>query len=70
MNMNPVEVNVLITAITNHLFCTLSRKNFVCLNIFISELSKAMFATTLFRDLCGDNDKNKDENKNAKDEKK
>ncbi|MCL2089054.1 MAG: hypothetical protein FWH14_06195 [Oscillospiraceae bacterium] len=50
--MNPCELNVLITAISNHLFVTLSKKDFACLNIFLSELSKSMFAMALFRDIC------------------
>lgn len=55
--MNPVEMNTLITAITNHLYCTLSREDFRCLNVFISELGKSMFAMTLFKDICGEDEK-------------
>ena len=50
--MSPVELNLIITAITNQLYTTLSKEAFICLNIFISELSKSMFATTLFDDIC------------------
>jgi len=50
--MSPVELNLIITAVTNHLYTSLSKEEFICMNIFISELSKSMFATTLFDDLC------------------
>ena len=50
--MNPCEINAVITAITNYLFVTLSKEDFVFLNVFLSELSKSMFATELFRGLC------------------
>ncbi len=52
MLMNPCELNVIITALTNYFYVTLSREDFNCLNVFLSELSKSMFSTTLFRDLC------------------
>ena len=57
--MSPVELNVIITSITNYLYTTLSKEDFICLNIFVSELSKSMFATTLFDDLCFKKDKDK-----------
>lgn len=50
--MNPCDINTLVTAITNYLYVTLDPKDFTCLNIFISELSKSMFSMTLFRDIC------------------
>jgi hypothetical protein len=50
--MNPCELNAAIMAICNYLFTTLSREDFRCLSIFLNELSKSMFATILFQDLC------------------
>ena len=50
--MTPCEVNVAITAISNYLFANLSKKDFVFLNICISELSKSMFAMELLRGVC------------------
>ncbi len=55
--MNPCEINAVITAITNCLYANLSKEDFVCLSIFLNELSKTMFATTLFRGLCNKEDK-------------
>lgn len=54
--MNPCELNVLITAITNYLFTNLSKEDFVCFSIFLNELSKSMFSTTLFQGLCSKKD--------------
>ncbi|MGE4353969.1 MAG: hypothetical protein AB7D36_07790 [Oscillospiraceae bacterium] len=50
--MNPCELNAAITAITNYLYTTLSNDDFICLSVFLNELSKSMFATKLFQDLC------------------
>ena len=50
--MNPCEINAAITAITNFLFTNLSKKDFIFLNICISELSKSMFAMELLRGVC------------------
>lgn len=50
--MTPCEINMLIAAITNHLYTTLSKDQFYCLTVFINELSKSMFATILFKDVC------------------
>lgn len=50
--MDPCELNVLITALTNYFYTALTKEEFVCLSIFLNELSKSMFSTTLFRDLC------------------
>ena len=66
--MSPVELNLIITAITNHLYISLSKEDFVCLNIFISELSKSMFATTLFSDICFKENKVKEIEKEIKKE--
>ena len=49
-------------ALTNHFFKTLSREEFACLSVFLNELSKSMFATALFRDLC-DKDRGKKDRK-------
>jgi hypothetical protein len=51
--MNPCQLNAAIAAITNYLFTALSREDFICLSVFLNELSKSMFSTTLFEDLCG-----------------
>lgn len=50
--MDPCELNVLIAAITNHFYTTLSKEDFICLGIFLRELSKSMIGTTIFEDLC------------------
>lgn len=50
--MNPCDLNVVITAITNHLYNTLDQKDFDCLTIFLSELSKSMFSMALLRTVC------------------
>lgn len=53
--MNPCELNVLVTAITNQLYTSLSKEEFRCLNVFVSELSKSMFSMTLYEEICGRN---------------
>jgi len=50
--MTPCEINATITAISNFLFTNLSKKDFIFLNICISELSKSMFAMELLRGVC------------------
>ena len=50
--MTPCSLNALIAAICNYLYCSLTREQFKCLSIFLNELSKSMFATTLFEDIC------------------
>ena len=68
--MSPCELNVLITGITNYLFCNLTKEEFRCLNVFISELSKSMFATTLFQEICPRKEEHKNQEKqNEKKEK-
>ncbi len=52
MMMNPCELNVAITALTNHFYTTLSREDFICLSIFLRELSKMMISTSVFEELC------------------
>lgn len=50
--MNPCELNAAIAAITNYLYANLCKDDFICLSVFLNELSKSMFTTTLFGDLC------------------
>lgn len=50
--MNPVELNTLITSISNHLFCNLKEREFFNLGIFLSLLSKEMLSMEAIRDLC------------------
>ena len=54
--MNPCSLNAAIAALTNHLYSTLSEKAFLCLALFLSELSKSMFSMSIFRDICGRQD--------------
>ena len=64
--MNPCEMNALITALSNYLFCTLSKKDFLFWNIFFSELGKSMFALEIMRSVCHFEEKEKNEPKNDK----
>lgn len=50
--MNPVELNTLITYMSNHLFCNLEEKEFFNLGIFLSLLSKEMLTMETVRELC------------------
>ena len=50
--MNPCEINVLLTAISNQLYASLSKEDFVAVSIFLNELSKVMFSMTLFGGIC------------------
>ena len=50
--MDPRELNIIITAITNQLYTNLSKKDFLFLNIVFSELSKSMFSMELLRGIC------------------
>lgn len=52
MILDPCELNVAIAALTNHFYMTLSREDFICLSIFLRELSKSMIGTTVFEELC------------------
>ena len=52
INMNPCEINAIVTGISNYLFANLSKKDFIFLNICISELSKSMFSLELLRGVC------------------
>ena len=55
--MDPRELSVMITSINNYLYSTLSKEDFKCATIFLNELSKSMFATILFGDVCFDRGK-------------
>lgn len=50
--MNPVDLNTLITSISNYLFCNLKEKDFFNLGILLSLLSKEMLGMEAIRDLC------------------
>jgi hypothetical protein len=50
--MNPCELNALIASISNYLYTSLSNSEFLCLAVFLNELSKSMLSMPLFRDLC------------------
>ena len=56
--MNPCELNALIAAISNYLFINLSKKDFLFLNILLSELSKSMFTMELLKGVCRIDEKN------------
>jgi len=60
MIMDPCEMNVMITALTNYFFTTLSHEDFVCLSIILRELSKTMISTSIFNRLCDGEAKDKD----------
>lgn len=57
--MNPCEVNATIAAITNYLYANLSKKDFFCLSIILSELSKSMFAMEVLKNVCNREEKKK-----------
>jgi len=61
--MNPCEFNAAVAAVANLLFTSLSKEDFVLLNIFLNELSKSMFAMELYRKVLKFEEK-KEENKN------
>ena len=69
--MTPCELNALIAALTNYLYCNLSKKDFLFLNVFFSELSKSMFSMEILRGIsffeekhdCGHNEKPYNEHK-------
>lgn len=50
--MNPCQLNQIITCIANYLYANLSKENFRCLTVFISELGKSMFSMTLLGEIC------------------
>lgn len=50
--MSPCELNLLIAAISNHLYTMLTLDKFLCLAVFLNELSKQMLAMPIFKELC------------------
>ena len=50
--MHPTELNAALAALTNHLYCTLSNREFLNLAILLSLLSKDMLSMEGIRDLC------------------
>ena len=50
--MNPTELNILMAAITNHFYTTLSREDFLNLAVFLSMVSKDMLAMAALEGLC------------------
>lgn len=61
--MTPCDLNMIVAALTNHFYTSLSPEDFKCLTIFLNELSKSMFATLLFQDICDRDGKEKIEGK-------
>lgn len=55
--MNPCELNVLVTAITNTLYCSLTKEEYKCLAIVFNELSKTMFAVSSYEAICKPRDR-------------
>jgi hypothetical protein len=45
-------MNAMIAALTNYLYCTLSKKDFLFWNVFFGELSKSMFGMEILRGIC------------------
>jgi len=45
-------MNAMIAALTNYLYVTLSKKDFIFWNVFFSELSKSMFGMEILRSIC------------------
>lgn len=50
--MDACKLNVIVMAITNYLYTNLSPEDFSCLSVLLNEVSKSMFSTILFEDLC------------------
>lgn len=50
--MTPCELNALIASISNYLYTSLPNDQFLCLAVFLNELSKTMITTDIFKDLC------------------
>lgn len=49
--MQPTDINLLLTIVTNSLYTTMAEKDFFNLAIFLSLLSKEMLAMEVIRDL-------------------
>ena len=50
--MNPCELNALIAAVTNQLWCSLSRTEFINLGILLSLISKDILSMAALEGLC------------------
>jgi len=50
--MRPCELNALIAAIANYFFTSMPQDRFLCLAVFLNELSKTMLSMPLYKDLC------------------
>jgi hypothetical protein len=45
-------MNAVIAAITNYLYTNTSKRDFFCISVFLSELSKSMFNMEVLRGIC------------------
>ena len=50
--MDPRTLNAIITAVTNYLYTTLSKKQFLFFSVLFSELSKSMLTMEVLRGIC------------------
>ena len=50
--MRPTELNAILTVLVNYLYTSLDEKDFTHLAIFLSLVSKEMFAMEAIRGLC------------------
>lgn len=50
--MTPPELNLAIAAITNHLYCTLSKEDFVNLGVLLNLISKDILSMAAIEELC------------------
>ena len=51
MNFDPCQINAALAAITNQLYCSLGKKEFLNLGIFLSMLSKSMLSMSAIEEL-------------------
>lgn len=49
--IDPCQLNAAIAVITNQLYCSMSREDFINLGIILSMLSKSMLSMAAFEDL-------------------
>jgi len=69
-------MNAMIAALTNYLYCTLSKRDFIFWNVFFSELSKSMFGMEILRGICvwnekkGHSDKHEDDDEHEDEDEK
>ncbi len=52
--LDPCELNALIALLVDYFFNNLSKKEFLCLSVFLRELSKSMFSMAAFEEICSD----------------